>query len=171
MTVGLRGEAWRDWDLIALRRGTFADARSVRLMEEEGIFVACTRGSVWDDTDIVHVLNGALVVFDEGDRRGIAVFGPAGDAGTRFAYSLTIGPDVRGVLAGTTTGCDVEPDRSDVLLALPVDADASGSAFARGRTETVDKDETITIGAFRLRAAGGPPWACAPAVLIALLLP
>jgi len=171
LPVGAKGRIWRDRMAVTLTKGTFGDVRTVRLMEDEGIFFGCRTATVWDDTDIAHVVNGAFAILNEGTRKGIVVIGPADEDGARVAWSLSIGPDTTDRLVGTSTGCAAGIGVASRLFSLPVTPTSPGVSFRSGRTETLDKDETIAIHGLHLRPAGGPAWTCERAVLVALLLP
>lgn len=166
--IGSKGRVWQARTVLTLDRGSLADVRSVRLMEEEGIFYLCRAPTVWDDTDIVHVRTGAVAVMDGDRREGIVVVGPATATGSLVTWSLTLGsaPDLR--LVATTSGCSTAFDADATVLSLLVQARPDGTAFHRGRTETVDKDETITIHALRLKAVGGEVIACRRPAIIAI---
>jgi hypothetical protein len=150
--------------IIGTDGGIWRETGSVRLMEEEGIYYFCTRARVVEHVDMPSDGNGSYARFQDNPHLGLTINTGSGNDQVSLRFAL------RGLQAGTRyrvvqseLTCQQwmsgMPDISQELTRFT--ADENGMKFLN-RTETVAKDESITIGSIRIhRRHDGMLWECA----------
>jgi hypothetical protein len=172
--VGSRGAAWAgvgaEAGVITLTGSDWRDIRSMRLMEEEGIFYFCRSVTRFGDPTADHQGDAAIAILDAGNRHGIVIFEQLTDTTVRIRHDIQVGSDQEPRLTVRSLGCSQPATTQSILIALLLPLRGHGQTFGN-RTETVDKDETIVSArSVRVRDAGSPPWDCAAPRIIAVLI-
>ena len=165
------GAIFKSYYVGSANGGVWREASSVRLMEEEGIFYYfCEAPSRFDPP--ADFLDGTYARFQDGNRRGLSVPTGAGDDQISLKLALSgLQPNTRYRIVHSPLTCKqfLEGDPDQPLVLGRFKSDADGMAF-RDRTESVGKDESITVGSNRIETVGSHAvWACANVHQFALL--
>jgi hypothetical protein len=157
--------------IVATDGGVWRGAKSARLMEEEGIFYFCRAPVIVDDVGASDTPDGAYSRFGAPERRGLMVNTGAGNDTISVKLALDgLKPNTRYRVVHSPLTCAqfVEGDPDQPIIVGVYRSD-DGGTLLRSRTETVDKDETITIGSTRIeQVSTGEVWACARANVFAV---
>lgn len=155
--------------------------RSIRLMEDEGIFYFfCAGAKAFEhlapgqSSEVADDFDGDLVSsrFRGHARRGIVVLDRIGVTRGRLTMALSgLVPGGRYRVVGSSEGCDQPVTPSDRLFASPFQADGNGRIFQTIQDVAVVKDETQWVGSLRIRQAGGNEWACERGIISDKALP
>ena len=175
--VGSRGAAWlgtgtQTTAQITLTGSDWRDIRSTRLMEE-GTFYFCRSttnfvNTTFDDESA----SAAIAIVDAGNRHGIVIIDQLTDTTVRIRHDIQVGWDDAPRLIARSVGCAQPATTQSILTGMLLPVRGHGQTFG-DHTESVSKDEAITIGGFRsvrVRDAGSPPWDCDAPSIIAILI-
>lgn len=149
--------------VVRVDGGLWAGARSMRLMEEEGIYYFC-RAAHQGEAAGAAGADGAFARFQAGARRGLTInTGSGADQLSVVSSFRGLAPDTRYRLVHSPLSCaqflDGDPDQPIVIGSFR--SNGRGTAMA-ARTETVGKDETFMAGSNRVeRRSDGAVWSCA----------
>ena len=143
--------------LVGTSGGVWKEARSARLMEEEGIFYFCRAVTLLDQPGPEP--DGAWARF-RGDVRGL--LGLHVDTSPIELSVMGLRPDARYRLVHSPLACkeftEGDPDQPIVIGRFMTNA----AGQAHGVTETVSINDTLTVGSVRVeRRSTGAVWACA----------
>lgn len=163
-TASGRGAAWLSARSVGRLAKGWAAMRSTRLMEDEGIFYYfCTPAARFRDAAPASAANAAISIVDSGARHGIVIIDGATATTVRIRHDIQVGSDSDPRLAVRSTSCSKPATAQSVLVSAALPVRGHGQTFGQ-RTETVDKDESISVGgqrSARVRDAGSGAWDCA----------
>ena len=163
ITADANGAAFGRSLLNGADLGVWKNAKSVRLMEEEGIFYFCRRAQLVTEIGLPEA-DSLWSSFFDGARRGLAIRSTIDNDETSLLLALKgLAPNARYRLVHSPLSCtqfeEGDPDQPIVIGSFR----ANGAGMATlARTESVSKDESITVGSDRIEHVGsGATWACA----------
>lgn len=162
---GASGGVWRDTNSAWLKTkdGVIACAQTFAYFD---CFILGTAGETCSSQDRI---GGHSRFRGDGHRGVVFVSGEEDNVFVPSAVLTGLKASTTYSLIASTSECDASAPPSTQVFKLHATSDSSG-ALGLNRTETVDRDDMITIASIRVKEAGGGVWSCQPMHITGILI-